>query len=97
MQHLTIEEAEKLAGKRLDRRRKWFLYDGDVCYDGKWTQACSGCYEGGGEYSHLNKYYQYDEKLKIHIGSGCEECGYTGKRRQSYPIPHWVDNVSDAA
>jgi hypothetical protein len=87
MQNLTIEEAEKLAGKRLDRRRTWFLFDGDVCYDGKFVRPCSGCFETG-EYGSGSENYPFDKKAGCHVGSGCEECGYTGKRRDGFPIPH---------
>jgi len=30
LDYLPIEEAERLAGKRLDRRRKYFLFDMNV-------------------------------------------------------------------
>lgn len=53
------------------RPRKWIIY----------THSCSGCFEGG-EYMGLAHNYPYDTKANCHIGSGCEECGYTGKRRE---------------
>jgi len=31
--------------------------------------------------------YPWDEKAKCYVGSGCEECGYTGKRRDSWFSP----------
>lgn len=74
MDYLKIEVAEKLAGKRLDRRRKYFIWDGDVCFAAKFTSICTGCAS--------EDPYVYEQK-----GGGCFECGYTGKRRDSVPIP----------
>lgn len=78
LDYLSIEEAEKLAGTRLDRRRKWFLWDGEVCYEGKFTHVCSGCSCDG----------EYPCSCCNERGAGCHECGYTGRRRSSFPIPH---------
>lgn len=58
----------------LDRRHKYFIYDGLICYDGKFTQACSGCSD--------DREYVTSEQ-----GSGCNWCGYTGKGIQHFPIP----------
>ena len=69
----TIEQAEKVAGQRLDRRRNYRIIDGEVCDLARWTQACSGCYEGL-------------DSMK-ELGGGCDECGYTGKRRQGFWAP----------
>ena len=52
---------------------------------------CDDCDASGveddGKYCGLNKYYKYDSKNKIYLGSGCSECGYTGKRVQYFPVP----------
>lgn len=69
----TYEEAERIAGKRLDRRKNYAIINDEVCEAAEWSQACSGCYEG---------YSPYDSK-----GSGCRECGYTGRSHQSHWIP----------
>jgi hypothetical protein len=45
-----------------------------------WTTSCSGCYEMGQD-------APYDDKAHCFLGMGCDECGYTGKRRQSYWFP----------
>lgn len=45
----------------------------------RWTESCSGCCESiDGQHSG----YKWDDKAKCYVGSGCRECGYTGKRRQ---------------
>lgn len=44
----TFANADKLAGKRLDRRRNYCIIDSEVCVALTWTQACSGCTEGFG-------------------------------------------------
>lgn len=72
----SYEAAEKIAGTRLDRRRNYAIIDGGVCELAQWSQACSGCYEG------------YDSAHAI--GIGCDECGFTGRRRQA----HWVPLTS---
>ena len=85
VRELTIAEAEKIAGRRLDRRRKYAV-DDDVDADpefplfslARWAQGCSGC------------------SCDCHPGcshgaSGCHECGYTGRRRIVMWLPHFHD------
>lgn len=60
----SIEHAELIAGRRLDRRRNYAIINGEVCEAAWWTQECSGC-----------------------DGGGCDECGYTGKRRTGAWVP----------
>jgi hypothetical protein len=50
------------------------------------TEACSGCFEPG-ECMGLAHHYGYDNKVECHVGAGCSECGYTGKRRQRFWCP----------
>lgn len=69
----TYEAAEKIAGRRLDRRRAYAIIDGLVCDCGSWSLACSGCYMGCDSMSGR--------------GHGCKECGYTGRRRESMWLP----------
>lgn len=91
MKNLTIEEAERISGMRLDRRRKYFLYEIDeyrgeeVCFDEKYLEPCSGCHETG-DYGTL-LCGRWDGKRKMEIGVGCSECGHTGVRRTSFPCP----------
>jgi hypothetical protein len=72
--YLTKEQAEKRSKVKLDGRRKYFMWDGLVCVAESYTIACSGCTDDS-EYSCAR------------IGSGCHECGYTGKRRCNFPCP----------
>ena len=51
-----------------------------------WTDSCSGCTELG-ECMGNAHLYPYDSKARCHIGAGCEECGFTGKRRTSWLLP----------
>lgn len=39
----TFERADKVAGKRVDRRRNYMIIDGELCESTEWTQVCSGC------------------------------------------------------
>ena len=60
--------------------------DGVMCEVLKYTTSCSGCMESG-EYGGNLHNYRWDEKAQCHIGDGCHECGYTGKRRETLYIP----------
>ena len=82
MKELTVEQAERLAGQRLDRRRRYATTDDgqpDGSYGGavlfslfRYTTSCSGCtpsYEEAGGI--------------VDCGGGCHECGYIGRRRHT--------------
>lgn len=71
-ENLTIEKAEQLYGGKLDRRRKYFLWDGQVCADQSFTTSCSGCFESG-EYGQNDSYYEYDKKAQCHVGRRCAQ------------------------
>jgi hypothetical protein len=74
--------AEQHCGRRLDRRRKYAVINGELCSLGRWTDTCSGCCETVD--GHNVHRYPRDKKHGCLIGGGCDECGYTGKRRQSF-------------
>ncbi|MDD1966129.1 hypothetical protein NPS29_12440 [Pseudomonas putida] len=75
----TYEDAEKITGFRLDRRSSFLiLRDGRVEQIGVATIGCSGCSCDCSSCS-----YGYN----AHGASGCEECGYTGKRRVHFGFP----------
>lgn len=90
-------DAEVYIGHRLDRRRRYAIgptwnpnKTGEVLLELiSCTYNCSGCCELGdyGSGSHL---YRWDAKAHCLVGAGCKECGYTGKRRNSY----WIDYTS---
>lgn len=90
VKEITWRQAERIAGRRLDRRR-CYARDGkrllELC---QWTGSCSGCFEGG-EYGGLAHNYPWDDKTQCHIGGGCRECGYTGKARQAQWVPYIAD------
>lgn len=75
----TYEEAERLAGFKLDRRLNYSITQvGEVEEDGVVTLACSGCRcgcEGGCSCGTGER------------GYGCHECGYTGRRRVYFGFP----------
>jgi len=48
----------------------------------RWTESCSGCTELV-DGQNVNG-YPWDAKAKCYVGSGCRECGYTGKRRMQF-------------
>jgi len=60
----TYEKAVVLSGRKLDRRKNYAIIHGEVMESAQWTAPCSGCHEG----------------FFGDAGSGCHECGYTGKR-----------------
>lgn len=80
---VSIEHAEELAEKRLDRRRNYAVIEGQLCSLVRWTDACSGCFEFG-EYGGLAHLYGYDKKRGCHVGAGCDECGYTGRPQNGF-------------
>lgn len=69
----SFEEAEKIAGRKLDRRKAYAIIEGEVCDMLSWSQACSGCYEG--------------HNIDSGIGVGCDECGHTGRRSRGQWMP----------
>lgn len=73
---ITHVEAEAVAGRRLDRRRKYALLDGEVCERSSYTSPCSGCS------CNCSDGYPCG-----HEPAGCFECGYTGKRRWRDWVP----------
>lgn len=71
-EYITKTEAQEKSGiKKLDGRRKYFIWEGEVCIDKKYTHPCSGC---ACNCCHTR-------------GAGCFECGFTGKRVGSVPVP----------
>jgi hypothetical protein len=43
----TYEEAERIAGVKLDRRKNYMVVEGKVCEAATWTDRCGNC-DGGG-------------------------------------------------
>lgn len=68
------------------RCKKTKMIDGVEHEIARWTTSCSGCFEGG-EYGGLAHNYRYDEKAQCHLGMGCKECEYTGKRKNEMWVP----------
>ncbi len=69
------EEADRLAGQRVDRRRSYAFIDGQLHRSISYTAVCSGCSSGD----------PYDGR-----GGGCRECGHRGVRRHYVYVPDWV-------
>lgn len=86
-------EAERVAGRRLDRRldrrRTYTIMGAEVFEDVRHSDACSGC----------SDWPEGDDVGER--GSGCSDCGYTGRRRQVHGVPvnlsQPADNVEPAA
>jgi hypothetical protein len=51
--------------------------EGVMCEVIKYTNTCSGC----------SCDIMENDKNGVPIGMGCEECGYTGKRRHTLYVP----------
>ncbi len=96
------QDAERILGFRIDRRRSYYFCDdpemneyfcGGPVYDyGEWVTSCSGCRET--EDGHNVGHYEWDNKAKCYIGAGCSECGYTGKRREGMFAPVKMMNTT---
>lgn len=74
---LSWDEADKLAGFRLDRRKSWAFLNGKLCEPVRWTQSCSGCSCDCGDGYGCG-----------HGAGGCEECGYHGRVRLCMWVPY---------
>ncbi|QDP20690.1 hypothetical protein [Bradyrhizobium cosmicum] len=68
---ISWARADRIAGRRLDRRKNYCVIEGHVCSAVTWTQRCSGCSEG----------------LLDDRGGGCGECGHHGVVRCSQWLP----------
>lgn len=80
--------------KDLDgNRHRVVIVNGMDGFEVRYTTSCSGCFEPG-ECGALAHHYIFDSKAGCHIGSGCHECGYTGKRARTYWVPF---DYADAA
>ncbi|MBS9476221.1 hypothetical protein [Ancylobacter radicis] len=66
------EQADALAGRRVDRRRSYAIIDGSLTELVHWSQPCTGCFEAP-------EYTSYD--METTKGHGCRECGFTGRVR----------------
>lgn len=91
------EEGKAMSARRyrLDRDGHRHLVSVVDGVEGFWTtltMECSGCFEWG-EYGGMAHLYPYDNKANCHVGNGCEECGYTGKRRRSWWQPFDQDEA----
>lgn len=67
-------------------RRVVSVINGVEGYWSKFTESCSGCCELG-DYCGMAHLYEYDDKHGCHVGAGCSECGYTGKRVERFFVP----------
>lgn len=64
---------------KLDRRRNWEVWQGELTYAYWYTTSCAGCSCDCSDGYGCN-----------HGNCGCRECGYTGKRRSVVPIPAFM-------
>jgi hypothetical protein len=91
---ITAAEAEKIAGKRLDRRIRYYVHTAE-------GRSVENPYAfNGTEGMPDAKLLTYDEWTADCSGCtdteygtkygpfGCKECGYTGKRRDEMHAPH---------
>lgn len=76
---LSWQEAEEQFFFRLDRRRRYATDGMHLLELSRWTEKCFGCACDCG-----------DGYGCSHLAVGCQECGYTGKRRISMWQSHAV-------
>jgi len=80
---VTWDEADKRAGFRLDRRKRWAFIKSDLggvpdlCDCVELTAECSECRSSGEYWCPTGR------------GHGCECCGYTGRERRSEWVPYF--------
>ncbi len=68
------------------KRHKLIILNGAKGYEVRFPAACTGCHETNEGYEYAGT--AFHEKHRIHIGSGCHECGYRGFviRREWVPL-----------
>lgn len=77
---------DKIRYRRVDDRRvRVVMHDGFEGFMVRWTDACTGCFEYVDGHAPMGSVW--DSKAKCHVGVGCHECGYTGKRRREEWVP----------
>jgi hypothetical protein len=67
---------------KLDRRRKWYEFYGELIYNHKYAYPCTGCTD-------TKEMQPLPER-----GSGCHECGYKGRRIGYVPVPAFMPDGS---
>ena len=96
MKELSPLEAERLVGRRLDRRRRYATtedgkpdeFTGAVLFSLlQFTRSCTGCHETIDGHS---VWPETRDKNGIVLGGGCQECGYQGKVRSRCWVPHFA-------
>lgn len=76
--HHDARICELVETNGLDKRKTYSVWCGVLCTDEVVTTECSGCTE-------------FVDGHRSYGPLGCEECGYTGKRRQHFPAPVLVE------
>ena len=79
---MSWSDADSRAGFRLDRRKAWCFIPNneglpDLCEVASWSSSCSGCTEVP------------EMTFGPDRGSGCSECGYTGRIRHTQWVPYF--------
>lgn len=68
------------------------MFRGVEGFEVSFTASCSGCMDFGEAGENLHN-YPIDPKSGVHLGGGCDECGYTGKRRRREWVPFDPDEA----
>lgn len=89
--YLATREITRYRRDQDGKRHKVVTSNGQEGYVARVTMSCSGCTEMGEYMSNING-HPYDNKARCHVGFGCEECGFTGKRRREMWIPFDMGN-----
>jgi hypothetical protein len=83
MKNISALEAERVCGYRLDRRRKYAITE-----DGKPDPTCNTVIFELCRYSHYcTGCTEFGDYGTIYGPFGCEECGFTGRRRYEVWVP----------
>ena len=93
---ITWQEAKELLGHKVNRRKKFYTQSDQgkenadnpyafPCHKvftySEWSYPCSGCDCDCGNVYGCN-----------HGAGGCDECGYTGKRREGMHLPYVIEH-----
>lgn len=93
-ERIDFQEAEKIAGERLDRRRQYYKHsaegkavDNPYAFNGSDGMPNAKLFTYGEWVSSCSGCSEWNESCPPDRGAGCRECGGTGRRRHGMHTP----------
>lgn len=93
-QKIGYQEAEQIAGCRLDRRRQYYKHskegaavENSYAFNGSDGTPSAKLFTYGQWSSSCSGCSDYNEGYPVNRGGGCRECGWTGRSRHGMHTP----------